>query len=250
MRGSCRPCSASMACALPSTSTIIAPLTSTSSAAGTARLHCPHGPPRVRERYGFRSSELRRIEAALAGALAGLCRRWEEIHGRCSDECEAATAEGGRVARHDPPRRRRPLRPESGSDRRDAEHRGRRELPRRAMRKELENASADARRNRDYAVRLRPVLAKARLRSLRPCRARRRAGLTALDGRAARRRRRTIAQQGEGRGEPGERQARRPASQGNDRGLDLRPLPTGAGTRRGRRPQAVPAGAPWFQTED
>jgi Domain of unknown function (DUF4160) len=44
-------------------------------------LHCPHGPPRVRECYGFKYSELRRIEAAVAGALEGLCRRWEEIHG-------------------------------------------------------------------------------------------------------------------------------------------------------------------------
>ena len=44
-------------------------------------LHCPHGPPRVRECYGFKYGELRRIEAAVAGALVGLCRRWEEIHG-------------------------------------------------------------------------------------------------------------------------------------------------------------------------
>jgi hypothetical protein len=44
-------------------------------------LHCPHGPPRVRERYGFKSSELRRIEAAVAAKLANLCKRWEEIHG-------------------------------------------------------------------------------------------------------------------------------------------------------------------------
>ena len=44
-------------------------------------LHCPHGPPRTRECYGFRLSELRRIEATVAAELAALCRRWEEIHG-------------------------------------------------------------------------------------------------------------------------------------------------------------------------
>jgi hypothetical protein len=44
-------------------------------------LHCPRGPPRIRECYGFKSSELRRIESAVAAELAALCRRWEEIHG-------------------------------------------------------------------------------------------------------------------------------------------------------------------------
>lgn len=44
-------------------------------------LHCPHGPPRTRECYGFKPGELRRIEAAVAAELAILCRRWEEIHG-------------------------------------------------------------------------------------------------------------------------------------------------------------------------
>ena len=44
-------------------------------------LRCPHGPPRMRENYGFKSTELRRIEMALAAELAGLCRKWEEIHG-------------------------------------------------------------------------------------------------------------------------------------------------------------------------
>jgi hypothetical protein len=44
-------------------------------------LRCPHGPPRVRENYGFKPSELRRIEATVAAELATLCRRWEEIHG-------------------------------------------------------------------------------------------------------------------------------------------------------------------------
>jgi Domain of unknown function (DUF4160) len=44
-------------------------------------LHCPHGPPTIRERYGFKASEVRRIEAKVAAELATLCRRWEEIHG-------------------------------------------------------------------------------------------------------------------------------------------------------------------------
>jgi hypothetical protein len=44
-------------------------------------LRCPHGPPRVRENYGFKSSELRRIKAALTAELASLCRKWEKIHG-------------------------------------------------------------------------------------------------------------------------------------------------------------------------
>jgi hypothetical protein len=44
-------------------------------------LNCPNGPPRVRERYGFTSGELRRIETAIAQQVAALCRRWEEMHG-------------------------------------------------------------------------------------------------------------------------------------------------------------------------
>jgi len=45
-------------------------------------LHCPHGPPVVRERYGLKSSQLKRIEAAIAAELPRLCRKWEEIHGK------------------------------------------------------------------------------------------------------------------------------------------------------------------------
>jgi Domain of unknown function (DUF4160) len=44
-------------------------------------LNCPNGPPQVWEVYGFKSGELRHIEAVVAAALATLCRRWEEIHG-------------------------------------------------------------------------------------------------------------------------------------------------------------------------
>ena len=44
-------------------------------------LQCPSGQPRVRESYSFKSSKLRRIEAALAAELAALCGKWEEMHG-------------------------------------------------------------------------------------------------------------------------------------------------------------------------
>jgi hypothetical protein len=45
-------------------------------------LHCPHGPPTVRESFGFNRTELSRIEDQLAGALAALCAEWKAIHGR------------------------------------------------------------------------------------------------------------------------------------------------------------------------
>jgi len=44
-------------------------------------LHCPNGPPELRESYGFNTRELTRIKAALAADLAALCGRWEQIHG-------------------------------------------------------------------------------------------------------------------------------------------------------------------------
>lgn len=44
-------------------------------------LHCPAGPPELRESYGFRLAELNRIEAALAAAVATLCEEWRKIHG-------------------------------------------------------------------------------------------------------------------------------------------------------------------------
>jgi hypothetical protein len=43
-------------------------------------LHCPNGPPRTRESYGFGPRDLRRIEAALASKRVDLCRKWEEMH--------------------------------------------------------------------------------------------------------------------------------------------------------------------------
>jgi hypothetical protein len=45
-------------------------------------LHCPDGPPELRESFGFGRSELGRIKDALAGALASLCTKWRAIHGR------------------------------------------------------------------------------------------------------------------------------------------------------------------------
>jgi hypothetical protein len=44
-------------------------------------LHCPGGPPELRENYGFKRPELSRIEADLAGAVPTLCAKWSAIHG-------------------------------------------------------------------------------------------------------------------------------------------------------------------------
>ncbi len=44
-------------------------------------LHCPAGPPALRESYGFRLADLNRIEGALTAAIAALCAEWEAIHG-------------------------------------------------------------------------------------------------------------------------------------------------------------------------
>jgi hypothetical protein len=46
------------------------------------QLHCPGGPPELRESYGFKPSEVNRIAAALADRLAELCNEWRAIHGR------------------------------------------------------------------------------------------------------------------------------------------------------------------------
>ncbi len=44
-------------------------------------LHCPGGPPALRESYGFRLADLNRIENALAAAITVLCAEWRMIHG-------------------------------------------------------------------------------------------------------------------------------------------------------------------------
>jgi hypothetical protein len=45
-------------------------------------LHCPDGPPELRESYGFGRHEATRVVADLTSKLAELCRAWERIHGR------------------------------------------------------------------------------------------------------------------------------------------------------------------------
>jgi len=45
------------------------------------RLHCPEGPPRLRENFGFSRQALRRIVVALTASLPGLCAAWRAIHG-------------------------------------------------------------------------------------------------------------------------------------------------------------------------
>ncbi len=45
-------------------------------------LHCPDGPPALRESFGFRMPEINRIEGLLAVEIAALCAAWSEIHGR------------------------------------------------------------------------------------------------------------------------------------------------------------------------
>lgn len=52
-----------------------------SSAEAVFKLDCPNGPPELRESYGFRLADLRRIETALAKMLPDLCTKWSEIHG-------------------------------------------------------------------------------------------------------------------------------------------------------------------------
>jgi hypothetical protein len=44
-------------------------------------LHCPGGPPELRESFGFRLIDLNRIADALADALPMLCEEWSDIHG-------------------------------------------------------------------------------------------------------------------------------------------------------------------------
>jgi hypothetical protein len=44
-------------------------------------LHCPSGPPELRENYGFYRKELVKIANALDANLAALCKQWRHIHG-------------------------------------------------------------------------------------------------------------------------------------------------------------------------
>lgn len=44
-------------------------------------LHCPGGPPELREALELSAQELNRISAQLQEALAMLCHSWRKIHG-------------------------------------------------------------------------------------------------------------------------------------------------------------------------
>jgi hypothetical protein len=44
-------------------------------------LHCPDGPPELRESYGFTRRDVNRIKDALVSVLATLCEEWRSIHG-------------------------------------------------------------------------------------------------------------------------------------------------------------------------
>lgn len=43
-------------------------------------LHCPEGPPELRENYGFRSGQIATIKQELTANLGKLCAGWSEIH--------------------------------------------------------------------------------------------------------------------------------------------------------------------------
>src|ERR1051326_2066279 len=70
-------------------------------------LHCPAGPPELRENYGFSRSEATRIAVDLAARLAELCHAWERTKGRICPRDET----GGAPSFHWPRGRSRPLRP-------------------------------------------------------------------------------------------------------------------------------------------
>lgn len=44
-------------------------------------LHCPDGPPTLRETFGFKPPDLNRIAQHLSEALSKLCNDWSFIHG-------------------------------------------------------------------------------------------------------------------------------------------------------------------------
>ena len=45
-------------------------------------LHCPDGPPELRESFGFGRPDVGRIKDIIANNLADLCMSWRAIHGR------------------------------------------------------------------------------------------------------------------------------------------------------------------------
>ena len=44
-------------------------------------LHCPEGPPELRENHGFNMRQINRIALALHRCLPELCHAWKVIHG-------------------------------------------------------------------------------------------------------------------------------------------------------------------------
>lgn len=44
-------------------------------------LHCPDGPPELRDSYGFGRHDVNRIKEGLVGLIAVLCDAWRQIHG-------------------------------------------------------------------------------------------------------------------------------------------------------------------------
>lgn len=44
-------------------------------------LNCPDGPPELRDLYGFKLTEVRRIQEVLAARLTSLCNSWRKFHG-------------------------------------------------------------------------------------------------------------------------------------------------------------------------
>lgn len=44
-------------------------------------LHCPVGPPTLRENYGFSKKDLTRIVGALTASLPQICDEWSRVHG-------------------------------------------------------------------------------------------------------------------------------------------------------------------------
>lgn len=45
------------------------------------KLHCPDGPPELRETYGYDRAHVNAIAKALARELTGLCTDWRTLHG-------------------------------------------------------------------------------------------------------------------------------------------------------------------------
>ena len=46
------------------------------------KLHCPEGPPELREVYGLSTKQVKDILEKLTELLSELCEGWSEIHGQ------------------------------------------------------------------------------------------------------------------------------------------------------------------------